>query len=172
TIYLILSRPVSRWVYLTGKYIGIVSSVIVSMLLMAGILCGLLLIKKVPIDSTFAQILIASALKITIVGALTLLVSLISTSVLSCVVIVGIFYTLGHFMAEIQFISGKINIFASILTKPIQYIIPNMVIFNLNDILNADKSLFAGWFNLMGYTLVYSAMCVVFAIVLFRKKEF
>lgn len=172
TIYLILSRPVKRWQYITAKYIGLVLSVWVMVFLMGLVLETVLLIKGGGIDLSILRILVSTCLKISVLGALALLFSLISTSVLSAIIISGIFYTLGHFIAEIKFITKKLAITAKILTLPLKYIIPNMAIFNLNDILNADNGNFAGWNVLIGYTLVYSAVCVVIGVFLFKKREF
>lgn len=173
TIYLVLSRPVKRWVYITAKYAAVVLSIAISVFLMGIVLIGLMFIKKIPVDLKFLQILLAVCLKVSITGAAAMVFSLVSTSVLSCIIMTGIFYTLGHFMAEIKFISKNLPLTSKILTIPLKYIIPNMAVFNLNDILNSpDAFYFPGWHFITGYAFVYCLVCVLISVFLFRKREF
>jgi ABC-type transport system involved in multi-copper enzyme maturation permease subunit len=173
TIYLILSRPVKKWAYLTAKYISIVLSVCIMIFLMSAVLISVLLINKAGMGENIIAILLAMLLKISLTGAMAMMFSLISSSVLSSVIITGIFYTLGHFASEIKFISKNLAAPAAIISAPLRYIIPNMTLFNLKDTLNAENFVSAGsWITLAAYAAIYGIACILISVFIFEKKEF
>lgn len=172
TIYLILSRPVPRAAYLAGKYAGIMLTVAAAIAAMGALHYALLLLKGFNPGWSYCGYLFAAWLKTLIIGGLTILVSLISTSLLSAVVIAVIFWTLGHFLAEVRFLATKLGGAAGAFLKPFLYIVPNMSLFALQDINAAPESAFAGWPALCGYAALYSLVCVFLAFALFRRKEF
>ncbi|MDD4005463.1 MAG: hypothetical protein PHW69_09740, partial [Elusimicrobiaceae bacterium] len=87
---------------------------------------------------------------------------------LSSVVIAVVFWTLGHFLPEVDFLARKLGGLTGMVLKPFLYIVPNMTIFAVND----TAAPFPGWHVLAGYAGFYSLVCLAFAWALFRRKEF
>ncbi|MFA6582983.1 MAG: ABC transporter permease subunit [Elusimicrobiaceae bacterium] len=172
TIYLILSRPVPRWSYLCGKYAGIMLTVAAAIAAMGAVHCSLLLLKGFRPGGVYFACLGAAWLKTCLMGGLTVLVSLISTSLLSSVVISVVFWTLGHFLAEVRFIADHMGGVAGLLLKPFLYLVPNMAVFDMKDALSAVPPVHAGAGAVLGYCALYVSVCMAYSIWLFRKKEF
>jgi ABC-type transport system involved in multi-copper enzyme maturation permease subunit len=170
TIYLVLSRPVARWQYVLGKYFGLVLSVAVAMILMGAAFSILLLVKGYALQPIYLAYIFSSVCKVIILGAFTLLISSFSTSMLSCVMISVIFWTMGHFLAESRFIVEKLGFLLQILLAPVILTIPDMGAFNYFDILHANGNLAV--FHSLIYMTMYSAGCLLLCIAFFKDKEF
>lgn len=170
TIYLILSRPVPRAAYLAGKYLGIMLTVAAAIAAMGAVHYSLLALKGLTPGWSYAGCLFAAWLKTLVMGGLTVLVSLVSTSLLSSVVIAVVFWTLGHFLPEVNFLAQKSGGLAGLVLKPFLYIVPNMSLFAVNE--TASALVVSGWHKLAGYAVLYAAVCMSVALALFRKKEF
>jgi ABC-type transport system involved in multi-copper enzyme maturation permease subunit len=108
TIYLVLTRPVSRITYLTGRYLGLLCAVYCGIALMAVIHSAVLLLKGWPFSGRYLLALTLSAEKITIIGSLALFFSLFSTSAVSSLSFTLFFWILGHFSEEIRFLGSKL----------------------------------------------------------------
>jgi ABC-type transport system involved in multi-copper enzyme maturation permease subunit len=173
TIYLILTRPVSRGLYLTGRYFGLLSAVFIGMAIMAAIHLGLLFLNGWEFTWRYPLALMLSAEKIAIIGSLALFISLFSTSAISSLSFTVFIWILGHFSIELNFIAGKVhNVLLKILLKAAYYISPNLQYFNLRDFWDVP-SIVGPWIAVaVGYGAVYSALCLALSLWLFTYKEF
>lgn len=171
TIYLVLSRPVPRPVYLLGKLFGLFLTIGTAMACMGLLHIALLYIRGFSPPEFYCKILFLSWIKIMLIGSLAMFVSLFSTSILSTVVISFIFWTLGHFLAEARFLLEKTQSVAALLIKPLLYIAPNLQLYNLKDRWDITAS-GPDWPVIIIYALSYSAACALASVWLFRKKEF
>lgn len=134
TIYLILTRPVSRTQYLLGRFCGILLSVLAAVLLMASFHLIILFAKGWSWQGFYFRTLAGIYLKILITSALALFVALFSSSVLTALVITAILWTLGHFLPEIRHLIEEGAPHAAILPlKSLSYILPDLQLFNLRD---------------------------------------
>lgn len=172
TIYLVLSRPVPRHAYLLGMLFGLFISVGLAMACMGLLHSGLLYLRGFSPPQFYLKILFLSWLKTVLIGCLAQTVSLFSTSVLSSVVITGIFWTLGHFLSETRFLLEHARPAASVILTPLLYAVPDLQLYNLKDRWDLASGLMPGWTAVTEYTFFYSGACVLAAVWLFRKKEF
>jgi ABC-type transport system involved in multi-copper enzyme maturation permease subunit len=171
TIYLILSRPVSRRAYLCGKYAGIAAGAACAMLCMAALHLLLLKLRGGGPGPGYAAIIFSAWLKAAVAGALTMLVSLISTSALSALSMTGIFWTLGHFTGELRFITSRLGGAAGIIAKPLIWLLPDMNLLNVRDAYAAGAQ-HAHWTGILVYCAVYCTACMALSTALFSRKEF
>jgi len=173
TVYLILTRPVSRWTYLAGRYLGLLLAVYCGMLLMALMHVALLKLEGWQFAARYPLALLLSAGKITIIGSLSLFFSLFSTSAVSSISFTIFFWLLGHFGEEISFLSTKVpNIFLKIFLKAVYLLTPNLQLFNLRDFWEVP-GIVGGWmFITAGYCLVYSALFLALSVWVLAYKEF
>ncbi|NLO90568.1 MAG: ABC transporter permease subunit [Elusimicrobia bacterium] len=173
TIYLILSRPVPRWIYITGNYLGMAAAVGAAILCMGALHYLLLAFKgAAPSAEAYLLVMLAAWLKAAVAGALAVLVSLVSTSLLSAVMIAVFFWTLGHFVPEASFLAQRLQGPAGWLAKPLLWVIPNMSLFNYRETLDLPPGAFPGWGIALPYALLYICACLLFSVWLFRKREF
>lgn len=174
TIYLVLTRPVSRGQYLVGRYLGLMLSVSCAALLMGAVHLSLLLLRGWEFHFSYGLLLAFSLAKVFMMGALTILLSLFSTSVTSAVLITMILWILGHFMAEIKFLMHKSSGWMYWLLAFLNVIIPDLGLLNLKERWLPVQSYFgpSEVFLPLGYGLLYCCVCLVLAEQLFRRKEF
>jgi ABC-type transport system involved in multi-copper enzyme maturation permease subunit len=173
TIYLILTRPVSRVHYLTGRVLGMLASVYCGMLAMAAVHLVILHFNGWAFTLRYPVALFLSAEKIAIMSAVATFFSLASTSAVTSIGFTVCFWILGHFSEEISFLSDKMpNIAAKLLLKTVYYIAPNFQYLNLKD--------FWGVPNITGvwigagalYGLLYSVLLLALSALYFKRKEF
>jgi ABC-type transport system involved in multi-copper enzyme maturation permease subunit len=173
TIYLILTRPLTKWQYLLGRFLGLVLSAAFATAGMGLVLASLLLLKGWTWQWGYPVWLFYGFLKVILAGALATLFALISTSVVSAVVMTAFLWMLGHFLPEVAFMVRHGGSASASLLKPTLYIIPNLQLFNLRDRMDLAHSLTAGaYLAPVGYLAAYSAVVLALAICLFDRKEF
>ncbi len=174
TIYLILSRPIKRYIYILGRYIGMLVIVLVNILIMFGGLLLLLVSKGYGFQLIYLEAIGLIFCKIIIITAIGLLISLVSTSAITSITATFFIWLLGHFSHEIKFLSDKLtNVFAKGAVKIAYYIIPHFEYFNLKDYINVPVSVYTlNMLWVIAYCIVYSGIIMSLSILLFRRREF
>ncbi|MBI3554458.1 MAG: ABC transporter permease [Elusimicrobia bacterium] len=168
TIYLILSRPVTRGEYLVGRFAGTMLSVLVSMLAMAAMHLALLFFKGWSWQAWYFWAFLGAFLKVFVTAALATFLAIFSSSVLTALTISAILWTLGHFVGEIRFMSAwGSSKAASVPLTAAAYLMPNLELLNARDRLSAPP--LGLW---LGYCAAYAAVWLALARQLLRRKEF
>ncbi len=174
TIYLILTRPLPRWKYVLGRFLGLLSAVVASMALMFAFHLGLLLLKGWTPDAFFFLCFPFMVLKVTVMTALALFFSLFSTSSVSSVIFSLFFWVLGHFGPELEFLAGKArNAVAMLGLKAFLFFLPRFDLMNFRDLLEASAvGGGALLFRAAVYAALYTGACLALSMTLFSRKEF
>lgn len=171
TIYLILVRPISRWYYLVGKYLGLLLSVYLSIILMSILHLILLFLKGWKFDILYFISIFFLGIKIAIIGSLAIFFSLFSTSNISSMIFTFFIWILGHFVMEIKFLMKKLSLVPKFFLTIVYYIIPNFTFLNWRDYIGSANIDFS-----VLYIFIYSvSYCICFlflSILLFQHKEF
>jgi ABC-type transport system involved in multi-copper enzyme maturation permease subunit len=133
TLYTILSKPIRRWQFLVGKYVGLLLTLVVNTGLMTlGLAAALFYIGR-PFVHSDATILIAVyfiLLELALVTAITLFFSCFSTPILSTLCTLGI-YVSGIFAADIRDFGDLTHSAPTkIITRVLYYLVPNFHNFN------------------------------------------
>jgi ABC-type transport system involved in multi-copper enzyme maturation permease subunit len=173
TLYLILTRPVSRYQFVLGRFLGLLMLLGTTYVLMGGGHLLLLATQHVHPDRQYLLSLLYSWEKIMLITALAMAFSLFATSTISAIVFTLFFWVMGHFSSELRFLAlrstqpGITWIFSAFY-----YLAPNFQIMNLKD-LPSSAMAGTGWlWPALGYGLTYTSACLVVVVLLFRKKEF
>ncbi|MBI4055772.1 MAG: ABC transporter permease subunit [Elusimicrobia bacterium] len=172
TIYLILSRPVRREAYLLGRYLGLVGTVFGVMVAMGAAHLVLLLLRGWDFTPLYGLAVFSSFLKMLLMGALAVLVSLVATSLPSTLSIVLILWILGHVWGEVQGLIAKSSSSWVWLLNVFSWITPNLTLLNLRDFWGAPGAFWPLPIFSIGYALFYSGACLAIAALLFRQREF
>jgi Cu-processing system permease protein len=172
TLYLILTRPVARSVFVVGRFVGLVAIMTCAYLLMATELAVLLAVVHIPMDRHYALSLVFSWQKIVVITAVAFVFSLFSTSTASAVTFTFFFWIMGHLSTEVLYLARKTSqpILVALCTL-FYYLVPNFLIMNIRDVppeLYRPDWLWAAG----GYGLTYAGVCLLLTTVLFRNKEF
>lgn len=173
TIYLILSKPISRTKYIIGKYIGLLIVAFLSIFLMCFIHLIFIKIAKWYVTKEYFLTIFTIFLKIGMIASVAIFFALVMTSQVASVIVSLLLWIVGHFSSEFIFIVEKIKIKGiQIFLKIMYYIFPNFQYYNIKDYL--DSVDFVSKFSLtkgLIYWIIYNIICISLACILFRKKD-
>lgn len=175
TVYLILSRPVSRPIYIIGRFFGIIGLMAVYILIMTLFLIITLLLKGWVFNSYIFLIAFSIFLKVSIVSSFSILISLISTSPASSFISIFFLWTLGHFSEELKYINYLLKeegVRITFFLKTVYYLLPNFSKLNYKDFFHVSFSTVSTDFLWMTcYSFLYSAVLIYISILIYMKKE-
>lgn len=173
TIYLVLSKPISRTKYIVGKYIGLLMVALLTILLMSCIHLIFIRISRWYVPKEYFLTIFAIFLKIGMITSIAIFFALVMTSQIASVTVCLLLWIVGHFSSEFIFIVEKIKSKSiQIFLKTVYYLIPNFQYFNFKDFF--DSSEFVSKISLtkgLTYWLLYNVICIFLSCILFRKKD-
>ncbi|HEV7676667.1 MAG TPA: ABC transporter permease subunit [Candidatus Angelobacter sp.] len=173
TLYTILSRPVRRWEFILGKYLGLVMTLVVNTALMtAGFYIALLITNG--LHKTDALLLVAiyfTVLQFLIVTALTILFSTFSSPIFSAIFAFALF-VIGTFAEDLKNFAAISKGAAKLLATAAAYVMPNFASLNVIAQAAHDQGVGSGLilFNTL-YALLYSASAVAAAVLIFERRN-
>jgi Cu-processing system permease protein len=188
TIYMVLSRPISRSQYIVGKFLGMVLLLVTTIAVLSVFAVLSIIMIKLMYPGYFDnfslplifQALIFTTLMLVLLSATSFLfASFTSTSFITLVLTV-IVYIIGQSLTDVkalveapQTVGIKVS---SITVKAVQaayYIFPNLSFFDIKTQAAHGISIPISssiWTVLYG--LIYTSLCITIAALVFRKKEF
>jgi len=176
SVSLILTRPVRRFEYIWGRYIGILSISLTNILLMSSALLFLLLVKSWVFDFRFLLAVAFIFLKVVIISALAILLSLISTSAISSISATFFLWILGHVTGHLKYLNHVLlekGIKITIFLKAIYYLLPNFQYLNVKDYIGYPNPLPGTTiFWQLAYSLAYASVATWLSVLIFSRKEF
>jgi len=181
TIYTILSKPVQRYQFLCGKFAGGLLTVLSNIALMGLVFIILIAFKERGIDSevlSVAKGVVMIFFQLTLVGAVALFFSVFLSPFVNFFLTFAI-YLLGSLSSVTESLAsnvdGKKNPLTVGLFKLIHVVVPNFGNFNIqNPIIHPDVHIAnEGRYltYLVGYALVYTALLLTAAVLIFDKRE-
>lgn len=172
TLYMIISKPITRNGFLIGKLLGLSSVLILNTIFLSSITIGLFLF----LGGAFSSLMLWCAFFILLESLLLLSVSvtfsLISNSTLT--VFYSIFFLIaGHNINETKkIIFTKISKLFSFILESAQFIIPDLERFNLKDFLIYRQSLSMNYYFVnIGYAFLVIGFFVLISSYLFSIKN-
>ncbi|MBZ5491838.1 MAG: ABC transporter permease [Acidobacteriia bacterium] len=173
TLYTILSRPVRRWEFIVGKYLGLIMTLVVNTALMtAGFYIALAITNGLhKTDSLLLVAIYFTVLEFLIVTALTILFSTFSSPIFSAIFAFALF-VIGTFAEDLKNFAAISTGAAKLLATAAAYVMPNFA--SLNVIAQAAHDQGVGGrlilFNTL-YAMLYSASAVAAAVLIFERRN-
>jgi ABC-type transport system involved in multi-copper enzyme maturation permease subunit len=178
TIYLVITKPVSRSSFLLGKFFGLNLTLLANLLVML-LAFYLVIWFTFPDSSRFFSNTIYLKCFVLIIGecfiltGLAILFSTFSTVILSSIFCVGL-YIIGHLLSDIKFLALKSeSVMFKYVVNALYYILPNLEVFNNREAV--AHSITYSW-GLVGYGLLYSVLytsiLLLIAIVIFSRRDY
>jgi len=176
TIYNVLSKPVARFEFILGKYLGLVLTLTVNTAIMTvGFYLALYYEKGrlgfedlAPLEAIYFILL-----QLALVVGVALLLSTISTPVLSAVFTLSL-YLIGNLLEDLRgFGEQSANAMLRNLLRGLSYVLPNFGTFSVIS-QAAHGQLIPGyrlWSNSL-YALLYLTVLVSGAVLIFEEREF
>jgi ABC-type transport system involved in multi-copper enzyme maturation permease subunit len=189
TIQLVLSKPISRMEYVWGKFFGIQLFIAVSLVILVVFSSGTMFLLQHIYHDYFGQFswpvfylaCFFILVKLSVLSSIVVFFSSLTTSSFItlmfsiCVYLMGVsvedvvFYLRSHLAAEGLAISES---FQGVV-EFISYVVPNFSAFDFK--VEAAHGLGVGWERIglsLGYGVSYLVLMLVFASLLFRRREF
>lgn len=179
TLYPVLSKPVYRWQFLLGKYLGMALTLAVQMALLVGVFFLVLWIQGGRPTRAMGLALVLIYMEVMVVTAVALLFSSFSTPFVSGVLTLGTFVvgrnvdTLEHFLK-----ANELN-FTPWLFEASTVVFPNLYLFY-----PSGKVMQSQWVSVHGafvsasymgstalYALAYIAVCLLASVIIFSRRD-
>ncbi|HWG39669.1 MAG TPA: ABC transporter permease subunit [Candidatus Acidoferrales bacterium] len=173
TLYTILSRPVRRWEFIVGKYMGLIMTLVVNTALMtAGFYIALMITNGLhKTDSLLLVAIYFTVLQFLIVTALTVLFSTFSSPIFSAIFAFALF-VIGTFAEDLKNFAAISKGAAKLLATAAAYLMPNFASLNVIAQTAHDQGIGGRLilFNTL-YAMLYSASAVAAAVLIFERRN-
>lgn len=172
TIYTILSKPIPRWMFVLGKYLGLVLTLAVEVLVLLVIYCGLMSIEQTfPPPVVFVSMGLLM-LELMLLTAWATLFSCYSAPTTASAFTLAIF-VIGHLADDIWlFGSQSASPAVQQAARVLYWVLPNFEVFNLR--MHAVHQLPIPWAQVGGavaYGLGYTAAVLSLAVLIFQNRD-
>jgi ABC-type transport system involved in multi-copper enzyme maturation permease subunit len=172
TVFNILSKPVQRWQFLLGKYLGLLSTVAVNLALMVLLLVLVVWIYQGQLEPLLVFAGAMTLLEMALLAAFATLFAVVTRPMLGSVFTLAVF-VIGHVTEDLWALTKHVE---APVTRPLitglYYLLPNLERFNFKTevvhSLDIPETAVA-WAVLYG--LAYTTLVLLLAAVRFRRKD-
>jgi ABC-type transport system involved in multi-copper enzyme maturation permease subunit len=174
TLYTLLTRPVRRWEFVVGKFLGLVGTLFVNTFFMAIGVLGALLYVAHHFEKPDGWVLVAVyfiVLQFVIVTALALLFSSFSSPLMSAVFAFSLFIV-GAFAEDLRGFAGMTRGITRWIATAAAYLVPNFSALNVITSV-AHQQPVSGQLILYNtaYALIYATMAICGAVLIFERRN-
>jgi ABC-type transport system involved in multi-copper enzyme maturation permease subunit len=173
TIYTLIAKPIDRWEFIVGKFLGLLATV---SLLLGAMTVLFVVINRIVSGGLYPQLLVAILLiwmELVLLTALSVLMSTIASPILGAVFSMLI-YVIGHASGDVKELAVRFG------TGPIQavsnavyYGLPNLEYLNVKSKVIHGIQVDIGYVAFASsYALLYSLVFLIIAVLAFQRKEF
>lgn len=172
TAYPVLAKPISRWQFVLGKYLGIMGTITIGMLIMTAAFAAILLVYAHAIDGAIMLLVPFLLLEAAILAAVGSFLSTLCSPPLAWFLTLFA-YILGSAKVSIyHFLTGGHNVFERIIGTILYHALPNLECFNFKDSLVHHIPVPPGYLVQTAlYGLTYTAAVLVLTSISFADKE-
>ncbi len=171
TLFITLSKPVSRGQFIVGKFLGLFFSMIVVILLMTAVYLTVVAMKGGGFDYRSLVAIALSLVEIAIFIALSILFSTFSTPLASTIYAVLLLY-IGHSLGMVLKYFAKAGGILMYLFKVTYYLLPNLDKFNIRNLAVHSANLNGSEIGIsILYGVIYSTILLILAVWSLRKQE-
>lgn len=173
TIYTIASKPVPRWQFLVGKYLGLLATLGIEVAIMALAYLVVLLSMDAGVTAAMGPAIWLTFVELAVVTAIAILFGSFTSPVLSALFTVGL-TLIGKMSQQLQLLgerseSGLVRAFTDVAYR----VLPDLSRFDLRN--EASYGVDVEWEYVAyatGYGAAYAAALLVVASIIFRFRDF
>jgi len=177
TLYNTLSKPVQRWQYYLGKYVGIVLVVAVSLLFTFVVLILFVLIRFSLFNPGLAKALFTIMLEAMVLASIAMLAS-VYYSPLVCILLAGLFYVVCHVKGDFLY-RGMTDAANNPLLRALSgigyYLLPNLERLNINEtIAHGERAFRVGPVEMLllsAVAMMFTAIFLLLGSYLFSRRD-
>jgi ABC-type transport system involved in multi-copper enzyme maturation permease subunit len=174
TIYTVLSKPVQRFEFVLGKFLGGLSTVFVMILAMGIVFVGVLRFQEGSFSMDMIKGVGMTFFQMMLLGAMAIFFSTFATPVVNFFLSFGIFMV-GNMSVVTESLTKNQNPLLSKAAWLFHVIIPNFGNFNIQnklihpEVTITNENVFI--FQNVVYAVIYSAVLLILAILVFDRRE-
>lgn len=174
TIYTVLSKPVQRYEFVLGKFLGGFATVFINIAAMGVVFLIMLKFQEGRVPTEMFKGVLLTFFQMMLLAALTIFFSTFATPVVNFFLSFGIFLV-GNLSSVTDSLTTNRNLIVRGAGNLIHYLLPNFGNFNIqNSIIHptleiANENVFIR--NNIIYALIYSAVLLTLAILIFDRRE-
>lgn len=175
SVYPIITKPVSRAQYVAGRYLGLLTTTTLNLLVMAVVFVAVLAVylggfgflSETPILAVLAAMVVQFAM----VGAVATFFSAFSTATLSAIFTLSLVVA-GHLSSDLVRYWSRQGAWSGLAGKLAYAIVPNLEALNLKEAM-VYKDPVAASFAVtgLGYGVLYAAAVLAFAAAVFSRRD-
>jgi ABC-type transport system involved in multi-copper enzyme maturation permease subunit len=173
TIYTILSKPVSRAEFLLGKYLGLMATLLLLLVVMASAFVAVSVASGAPLSAGHASALVLIVGEVAVMVAIATLFSSFTTPMLASLFSAGLFVS-GHLSRDLRHLGAQSDLDVVRHVSAVLYrVLPDLESFNLT--LHAVHGLPIGASDVvlpLVYATGYTALLLLAAVALFERRDF
>ena len=172
TIYAVLAKPVARWEFLVGKYVGLMLTLAIVNGLMATFYLGMVWWKGGVMPVHLLPAVLLTYFELSIITAVAIVFSSFTTPILAAIFTVAI-YVVGHLSWGFAgFLEQVPTPTARLLVSLLYYGLPDLETFNVRSQVVYGQAVGTGYMlDALGYAAVYTAGLLTLAVLLFRRRD-
>jgi ABC-type transport system involved in multi-copper enzyme maturation permease subunit len=173
TLYTIITKPIHRYQFILGKYLGLVLTLSVNVLVMALGLIGLAYAWDGTSSPRLVLAIVFIFLELILVTAFAMLFSAFSSPALSAIFTLCLFVA-GHLSADLRLFAAHYGGTATkLLAEALYVLLPNLSRLNFKDQAVHPIAIDGGTAALsVVYAIFYAAALVLAAVAIFQRRDF
>ena len=174
TIYTVLSKPVERYEFILGKWLGGLATVFVMIAAMGLVFLGVLRVQEGFFSFDMTQGVVMTFFQMMLLGAMAIFFSTFATPVVNFFLSFGIFM-LGNMSVVTESLTKNPNPATKIVASIVHFLLPNFGNFNIqNKLIHPEVTITNQNVFIMQnivYALIYSSVLLILAILVFDRRE-
>ncbi|MFK7779841.1 MAG: ABC transporter permease [Candidatus Gracilibacteria bacterium] len=173
TIFLILSKPIKRYEFILGKFMGFSATIALIVALQSILFLIVLALKGIDITSLITFSLLFTFFKLEILLSLVFFFSTFMGNMLTILVTLMIYFLSHSFTILIDIANRSANTVTLYLAKGLQLLFPPFEALNIKDVIGSFSNFNANYFLLnSAYSIAYLTVILFFTVLIFNKKKF
>jgi len=172
TVYYILAKPVRRWQFLLGKYVGLLATVLLNLVLMTVILVFFVWLYGGGLDFRLVLATGMIGVEMAVLVAFAMLFSVVTKPILGSVFTLAIF-VVGHVSQDLWLLTRHLpGSVGRTMVSVLYYAVPNLERFNFkNEVVHQlpIPAAAIGW--ALVYGSLFTALVLVLACLRFERKD-
>ncbi|MEK7415459.1 MAG: ABC transporter permease [Planctomycetota bacterium] len=171
TLYTVLSRPLPRWRFVVGKYVGMSGALVLGQLAMAIIGLSWVAITGAELNGWLSLAVAMTMLEVLVMAAVGLCLSMLAGPLLSAVLCLAVF-ALGHAVATLPELIDHLEGWHRTLAVVCASLVPNLGMFTFRDQAIYGHAMTIGNIGLsLAYAALWIALMVTISVAVFRRKQ-
>jgi len=172
TVETLMAKPVHRFEFLLGKYVGLVLTLALNTLLMLAGLLGVLIMMGVAVEPMLLKAALLIFIELMLLTAVALLFSTVTTASLSTILTLSM-YMIGHLLDDLRMLTTKLEFGVRALLMGMYYTLPNLESFNVKGRVIHHLDIGQAEFLLtICYGMVYTAFLLFVAGFILQLRDF